>query len=243
MQAQFDCVGRVFRDGKPHGSCVLIDKNNMLTAAHIFFQHGHQYGDTNNYNFLLNGKKYRASAIIIHPIYLETTAIPKPCDIALVRLTESVRDVAPTVLNTEFDELNSDVVIVGYGLCRPSLPVDAAHTAGEKLAGQNVVDSISGFELNGHKTMLTCDFDSPSDSSVNKTGSPIPTPLEYAVNGGDSGGGVFREMDGQWQLIGINSHGRSYTSIKNGFYGSVDNFTRVAAFAPWVQRYMKDTGQ
>ncbi len=242
-QHQFDCVGHVFYKNKSWGSCVLIDKKHLLTAAHLFVKKGQSFSEASDFQFELNGKLHNAADIIVHQAYNKNES-KGACDIAIVHLTEDVTDIIPAHINNNFDELHNDVVVVGFGPAKPSLPVDAPYEPSEKLAGENVVDSIWGFEINGHNTILTIDFDSPTDPGMNKTGSPTARGLEYMVSGGDSGGGLFRIVNGQWQLIGINAHAITTVHINGGgHYGSICDFTRVAAFVPWIQQEMGNSNK
>jgi hypothetical protein len=69
-------------------------------------------------------------------------------------------------------------------------------------------------------------------------------PLEGCGSGGDSGSGLFANIDGSWKLIGINAHsdvgpgGRFYQ--KSPVYGSTTGSVRVALFYPEIQKVLNE---
>ena len=121
------------------------------------------------------------------------------------------------------------VIGVGFGAIGKAGKPDSISFLNQKIADENVIDRISGSNYGGNKTILSCDFDSESIKGCNKMGSSIPMPLEYLCAGGDSGGGLFKLVAGQWYLVGICSGGK--TDIKQlnktGYYGQIINWTRI----------------
>jgi Trypsin len=227
QQPQFDCVGQVFFENVARGSCILIDSRHVLSAAHVFTHTADAAPE--HFYVAFGGKRSNIASISIHPAYK-----PDDHDIVVLELQDDVTDIVPATINTSFDELHSDIVGVGWGVSQPSLPVDAEMARGDKLAGENVIDTLCGPIINGMPSELGCDFDSP-DGSYNVMGSNIPKPLEYICNGGDSGGGMFRYRYGKWQLVGICSHSHAVAGISNGHYGSSMYYTRVSVLADWIR--------
>lgn len=257
-QKQFDCVGQIFKDTVPGGSCVLINDRYVLTAAHCIVETEGNKDTTIELNgqkidtylegkrvpidakglfISILGEKIEAKRLIIHPSYLKR----KGCDIALIELEKPVKGILFPKLNASYDELHSEVTGVGYGtFCVSDKPEDIIE--GYKLAGQNVIDSISGVEYLGNNTLLFFDFDHPNDSTLNRIGTIAPQPLEYKANGGDSGGGLFREKNGVNELIGICSGGGvdlEYLLKSRTYYGQINEFTRVSVFYDWIVKNMK----
>ncbi len=260
-EKQFDCVGQVFKDTSAGGSCVLISDRFVLSAAHVFIEsdsrpdtmevNGQTLISYNAYNeratdadkitMVFNGQKVKAKRIIMHPQYLDSLT-KGSCDIAIIELEHPLTAISPAKLNNAFDELKSTVVGVGYGASGPANRPDLVDVLNKKIAGENVIDSIGGYECNGLKTLLFADFDHPTDTSCcNRMGSPIPKPLEFMTAGGDSGGGLFRYNKNEWELIGITSGGGIELEqfMKSFYYGQIDSWTRVSALHEWIIENIK----
>ena len=257
---QFDCVGQVFVDTIGSGSCVLISDRFALSAAHGFIDfdtrpdtlslNGHtivsyvSYNErlTDISNLSLKFKEYKVKVrnVWIHPNYLDSLT-KGSCDIAILELEKPIKEIVPAKLNNAFNELNSNVVGVGFGASGPADRPDLVKMHNKKIAGENVVDSIGGLTYLGLKTLLICDFDHPTRTDCNRIGSPVPRPLEYIVSGGDSGGGLFRLNNGKWELIGICSGTGTEVErlIKTGYYGQLMEWTRVSPFVNWINEHRK----
>lgn len=254
-EKQFDCIGRVYKDTSASGSCVLIGDRFVLSAAHVFIDsdsrpdtidfngqkavayvtYNHRVTDVSKLYLEFNGKKFKVKNIKLHPYYQDSLT-KGSCDIALLELEKPIIDITPTKINMAFDELNSNVVGVGYGASGPANRPDLVDFYNKKIAGENVVDSIGGLELLSKSTLLFCDFDHPTRKDCNKLGSATPRPLEYICSGGDSGGGLFRKNNNTWELIGVCSGGGVDINqlMKSGYYGQTMEWTRVSVFANWI---------
>jgi secreted trypsin-like serine protease len=245
-QSQFDCVGRVTHSGEAMGgSCVLIGPRYAISAAHVFTVFtagsGRAINSASGYTFSFGGRDYHASRITAYPTWIAGPRAQEG-DLVFIELTEAVEGVEPAVLNTQFDELNTRVVGVGYGVAgRADIP-DSVGPCTEKTAGENMIDSADGYTLAGRATVLRCDFDHPSKASLNKMGSATPLPMEYASGGGDSGGGLFSNAHGRWELVGICSEGSNILEelFVTGYYGGVMGWTRVASFVDWIKAQRKE---
>jgi hypothetical protein len=255
QEKQFDCVGQVLKDTAIGGSCVLIGDRYAISAAHVFIDTDSRIDtvqiegstiinslaindretDVSKLFLLFNGEKFKVKRLLIHPNY-NNSLTKGSCDIALIELEAPVSKIIPAKLNINYDELNSDVVGVGYGASGPADRPDMVALLNKKIAGENVVDSITGYEYSGFKTILLCDFDHPNGKGCNKMGSPLPQPLEYISSGGDSGGALFRKTGKEWALIGIcTGGGIDYNQfMKTFYYGQIMEWTRVSAFAKWI---------
>lgn len=258
-QPQFDCVGQVFKGAVAKASCVLIANKYVLSAAHVFIASDHRLDtlkisdqtivvnqpinkhvdEISNYYFSFNGKKYQGSTLSIYPSYLDSF---RTCDIAVIELREIVGGIKCASLNNSFTELHSTVIGVGFGASGVANKPESVNSQSKKIAGENVIDTLTGYVLNTNSTVLTADFDSPSHKEWNKMGNSIPLPLEYMPSGGDSGGGLFREKsDSTWELIGICAETNFEIDQfkKTGYYGSTMGWTRVSVFSKWIQELLK----
>lgn len=260
-EPQFQCVGQVFITNEPGASCVLIQERFVLTAAHILVK-GETKAETVVYDGIeavtytedesgvlhpevlsvkIGDKQIAVKGILLHSYYLQDQT-KGVCDIAILELAEPVIGIAFPKLNDNTDELNADVIGVGYGASGPANRPDLVALKNKKIAGQNVIDSIGGVELNGLKTLLFADFDHPTDTACcNRIGSSIPKPLEFMTTGGDSGGGLFRKKNNEWELIGITSGGGIELEqfMKSFYYGQIGSYTRVAAIYDWINENIK----
>jgi len=256
---QFDAVGRIrpATGGETWGSFVLIHPQYALTAAHIFFDYlGADSLKPNGYitykayrerlipptafRFELGGKVYRSRVIAIHP---EFSGGMGP-DLAIVKLSRSVRDVTPALLYSGNQEIGQTGHWCGYGF--------GADAYGKrwkgigitpKMAGENALDSLAPYLMiqapdQPRTSLMLADFDHPDDIKLNQMGNPIPENLEYFPSGGDSGGGVFCEIDGIWYLTGI-IHATRINRNKlrfQGLYGATCSATRISSFNSWIMQ-------
>ena len=255
---EFDCVGQIFMDDESIGSCILVNPRFALTAAHVCFDsetrkdtvriNGHveiHYVPTNDKRILaselvivLGKARVKASRIILHPTNTDSIS-QNGFDLALIELEKPIRSIHPASMNSKTNELHALVTGVGFGASGVANQPQSVSLKDEKMAGENVVDSIGGEIWNGNGTTLFCDFDHPIRTDCNKMGAASPRPLEYICSGGDSGGGLFRKKGSQYELIGICSGMTTdlYQFKKTGYYGQIMEWTRVSAFSKWITEY------
>lgn len=241
-QKQFECIGQCFINEKFHCSFILIDHRYVLSAAHCFVKRNehtllYETDDPCKYTFRCKGQEIHAKRILIYPKYLDASTNGS-CDIALVELEEPFNKVEVAKVNTEFDELNSEVVGVGFGAFGiANKPETVQAIPDKKIAGENRIDSIGGYKLSDKSSILFADFDCSDNESCNQLGTPEPMPLEYIGAGGDSGGGLFSKKDEEWKLIGVFSSTMYDINrmAKTDYYGQIMGWTRVSLFADWLK--------
>jgi secreted trypsin-like serine protease len=260
-QKQFDCVGQIFSDTTQKGSCVLISDRYVLTAAHVLIDvetrpdtvkmdNGYtviyykvvkeEVTSTTGLFVIFKGDKIKVKKIFLHPNYTKPSA-KGTSDIAVLELEQPVKKILPAKLNSSFDELNANVVGVGYGASGMADKPETITFLHKKIAGENVIDSLSGVEYLGHKSHLMCDFDHPIRTDCNRMGSATPKPLEYICSGGDSGGGLFRQNGKKWELVGICASAEAGMEriMKTGYYGLTMEWTRVSVYSAWISQQTK----
>lgn len=252
---QFDAVGEVCINGIPSGSSILMQERFLLPAAHVFIESdfredtiihegqtivtyqpfNERIVDADHVSISINGKQLRIKRVILHPNYLDNNS-EGSCDLALLELETPVKHIKPAVLNRDTDEQSSRVVGVGFSVSGVADQPETVVPLRKKIAGQNVIDSIGGFEYSGKPTLLFADFDHPTRTDCNKLGSLTPEPLEYICGGGDSGGGLFRQKNSRWELIGIctGSPTDLQQLMTTGYYGQLMLWTRVSVFDQWI---------
>lgn len=232
-QAQFDCVGQVSREGKSIGSAVMISAEWAATAAHSF-----NSADDKNVTIEVGGKTYNATRIVIHPYY-KNADLKLSTDLALVKIDKKYDGKIAKLYEGEI-EIGAVGTIVGFGNFRSAMEPNSRGL--RKLAGQNMIDVIGA--AGNAANFLGVDLDSATDATANGFGDAKPLELEYIMDGGDSGGGIFIERDGKWFLAGINARSvhtkeRLMKFEEFGFYGSKSFFTRVSTNAEWIGKEMK----
>jgi secreted trypsin-like serine protease len=258
-QPQFNCVGQVFTDTTAAGSCVLISDQFVLTAAHVLITSdvrkdtiqmngqtliayvpiNERVSDASSIFIEFSGQRVRAKKLILHPGFLKDIT-EGDFDIALIQLEEPIHAIVPAKVYASAEELTSNVIGVGYGASGKANKPDSVSTQSMKIAGENVIDQVTGPKHEGKETILSCDFDAASIKGCNKMGSPVPRPLEYICSGGDSGGGLFKQTGNEWFLVGICSGGQTDIKqlMKTGYYGQIMDWTRVSAFTQWIQEHI-----
>lgn len=94
------------------------------------------------------GEKIKVKKLILLPNYLDSLN-KGSCDLALIELEQSISTVSPAILNKSFNELNSNVVGVGFGTSGIADKPESVDIFHKKIAGENVIDSITGHQYLG----------------------------------------------------------------------------------------------
>ncbi len=148
-------------------SCVVIDSNWALTAAHVV-------KESKVCIVKDDSNKYVVSNIICHKDYEPNNF--GYYDIALLHIKDSIDlDFYPQMYENE-DEVNKVCAIAGYGLTG-TFETGIKISDDKKRGGSNKIDKID-------RHLLIC-----SPSRVERT------ELEFLIGSGDSGGGLF--IDGK----------------------------------------------
>jgi len=158
---------------------------------------------------------------------------------ALIALDRPVLDITPALRYQDQGELGAVVTKIGYGYLGNGLVGMATPATQQRLGGRNTIDAIGGTVLgiNLGNDVLLADFDGPDTGEFNRIGSPVPLELEIGGSKGDSGGGVFLEKNGVWQLVGIVSGGLN-RELK---YGSVIALARVSSANSWIDSVISES--
>ena len=153
-----------------------------------FFISAHHVEGTTNDVFIFNGLTY-------HPV---AEFLDFDSDLVIWQVAETFPFYAP--LYTSSNESNQSVVVLGRGTQRGGPVVVSGQTNGwfwvdpsdgVERWGQNTVTSIANGGT-GIGDLLRCTFDAGAGSN------------ECALSDGDSGGGLFIQNNGTWELAGIN---------------------------------------
>jgi len=198
-----DELNSVFR-----GSCVIINENYVLTAAHVVSNSINQF-------VIYKGKTYPAAISAIHALYDPKTFGKH--DIALVRLQRPIKlDFYPQ-LYEEQDENKKICSISGFGYYGDfKKGYGSKNFDNKRRAGSNVINRI-------RDNILICSI----------VDSPV-TSLEFLICCGDSGGGLFIDN----KLAGINSCVFSEDGKADSDYGDYSGHTRISDYHLWIKSTM-----
>ena len=181
----------------------LIASHWVITAAHCTTAIASTL--FNPEEVVLMGQRIKVTELIQHT----------QADIALLRLSEEVRDVKPIPLYQNFDEAGQVAVLVGRGGTGNGLKGvihidDKLRGARNKIEWTN--EQVIAFEMDDPATALD---------------------LEGVGGPGDSGGPAYLETDEGIFLAGVSSYGA-------WFYGDFDHYVRVSKYVDWITATMTE---
>ena len=210
------------------GSGTLIAPDWVLTAAHMA-------DDATAISFTIGGLKYDAAEWFVHPSW--TGNLLAGYDIGLVKLAAPAAGVVPAVRYEGAEEFGAVGTMVGYGLTGTGR-TGAKTFDGQKRGGRNMIDFYAGAAAESARVLLV-DFDNPGNRRDNRFGSDVPLDLEGLIAPGDSGGGLFIGDGAAARLAGLTSYVRAFDGKNDSDYGDTAAFTRVSAFASWIDETMQ----
>ncbi|MEM9019854.1 MAG: sigma-70 family RNA polymerase sigma factor [Planctomycetota bacterium] len=227
----YDSVGLV-TSGSSLASGVYLGEGWVVTAAHVV-------DSGNGYDFTIDGTTYQAQEIYIYDEWDGDAAAGN--DIALIQLTTDVQGVDPAALyqptGVQDELIGQTATYTGYGQTGQG-STGASGSTGSFGAGQNQIDAFGGdnFMLSGYDdSIFFSDFDDPqsaTDGLLWSDNNALAT--EYLIAPGDSGGGVFVEIEGQDYLVGVNSFLLALDGEADSDYGDLSGTTYLPDYYDWV---------
>jgi hypothetical protein len=227
--------------GEGHG--VLIAPQWVVTAAHaITWQ-------SEIKQVVINGISRGVERVVMHSGYktlpqelidqamasgeamLIVVFLASSDDIALVKLTQPVTDVAPVVIYKDSDEAGQVVKIVGKG-------ATGTGATGHDPRGPNRTELRRAFNkiTSAHDRWICYVFDEPLSA----------LPLEGVTGNGDSGGPALIQGDDQWLLAGMAAwkvvQGNVMTA-RPGLYGQINCNVRLSHYIDWIESVISAPAQ
>lgn len=222
--------------GEGHG--VLIAPQWVLTAAHVLPQHAGPW------QVVIDGTPREVEHAVIHPgnkalpqalidqamasgeAMLIVVFLASSDDIAVVKLSQPVTDVAPVALYRGSDEPGQIVKIVGKG-------ATGTGATGHDPRGPNRTELRRAYNraTSAYDRWLCYLFDEPASA----------LPLEGILGNGDSGSPVLIQAEDQWRLAGLASwkvvQGHVMTA-RPGRYGQITCNVRLSHYVEWIEGVM-----
>ena len=227
--------------GEGHG--VLIAPQWAITAAHTLPAHAELKHVT------INDVSRDVERVVVHSGYktvpqelidqatvsgeamLIVVALASSDDIALIKLTQPVMDVAPASIYERSDESGQIVKIIGKG-------ATGTGDKGHDPRGPNRTEPRRAFNkvTSAYDRWLCYVFDEPASA----------LPLEGVLGNGDSGGPLLIQTNDQWSLAGLGSwkvvQGNVLTA-RPGRYGQVACNVRLSHYIGWIEGVMSGQSQ
>lgn len=198
--------------GKKGGDGTLIADQWVITAGHVAKGMAERSGGQIEIYFAHRDEPYLSESIFMHPNYQVVEH-----DIALIKLNEPVKGIAPLPLYQDNDELGKQITIVGHGYAKAGNETTWVKD-GKKRAATNIIDRIN-------ENHIQFDFDKPGDPDI--------TDLEGTAGSGDSGGPALIDKGNQSYIAGISSAGEP-GSMGPATYGAREYYTRVSTHISWI---------
>jgi hypothetical protein len=243
------------------GTAVLIDKNWLLTPAHVIYTF---YYDYLGKPLEVGGAENRIEKIVFHPEYVHDQtdwgdSNPQPLmdflnnhsDIALIKLTNSVTHINPITIFSGKTELGLQVTVYGKGAVGNGLIGEIRETknAGFLERAYNwfrqpfteLAPTQRFRQLNYYNNVITevderwIRFKFDADETA--------LPLEGTIGAGDSGGPAVIFDDDLPVLVGLASWVEIDSPLNqfvSGKYNSVAVFVRVSSFKNWIDEILNE---
>jgi hypothetical protein len=207
LGARYPAVGNL----QGEVTCTLIAPRWALTAAHTIENHP----PFTDLYVLFDGERYEVEKAIIHPGRVRD-AVDSSADLALLKLDRPVRGITPVLLYDRDDEVDKQVILVGYGHTGTGLTGPVGEKSKVRRGATNRIDA----DFENSLMML---FDAP----------PGGTELEGIGGGGDSGSPALLEEGGKLYTVGVSSF-NSGVAGTSGRYWTFEGYARVSTRRKWI---------
>lgn len=240
LASGFDAVVAVIA-GSSLGTGVLIDANTVLTAKHV--TDGEAAGNVSvRFGDRWNAPDFTRGVSSVYEAPDGAGYLTDGTDVSILTLTSPVSNITPMrLLDDPQLAVGQTGLIIGYG--RNGIG-DVGHQNtldGYAWAGENVIDHYGqetrsfGF-LPGATTLFSTDFDDGTSNNNNLDylgSSATPLTREATTAGGDSGGPLLVENNGEYLVAGLLSGGTTSTSV----YGDISWWTGLEPYQSLIESH------
>jgi hypothetical protein len=208
----------------------------VLTAGHVTATDPNT--NLNSITFTLGG-----TTVGVTETHRLTSSASSGNDLGLLKLDAKIAGVTPATLYTGSRDnlVGQGLSYTGYGITGTGLTGSQPGTGGTLRGGTNVADlkGGQGVVAGYSDRILFSDFDSPSRGAdgTNQFGSTTATSHEMNVALYDSGGGLFVDAAGEWQLAGVHSFVLSDGDSLAQDYGDMSASTTIEANLAWISQW------
>jgi secreted trypsin-like serine protease len=219
-------------------TATAIGSRFILTAAHVVYGASAQ-----NVSFNLNvggnlTQSITVSAIHVFPEYQGFTPSADGLvhnDLAIIELSSDLPAGVPIYsLDTTVPTNTTTISMVGYGVGGNGLSgATISGSPSVKRVGTNQVDRLFA-GAKGSADMYMFDFDGPTSSTNVLGGGALANEAQFGP--GDSGSPSFVQVNGAWQILGVNTFVAATAAGGNPYiFGSLGGGTLVSAYSGWIQ--------
>ncbi len=220
----YNMVGYLDRLGGTSG--VLIGPRHVLTAKHVV-----EYADPTTITFRLDLPDGP------HVYHVAQRFMHDTADIAMLILAEPT-DLVGYGLYANTDEGTQNCAIVGYGEFGTGLTGGHGPRGTSRIAW-NIIDRTY-HPTPSYDGVLGFDFDRFDGTPDGPWGGDsIGESLEGSLGVGDSGGGLFIDVNEVPLLAGIHSEVISYIPGKVGYYGDAALSVRISHYVDWIRSQVR----
>jgi secreted trypsin-like serine protease len=219
-------------------TAAAIGSRFILTAAHVV-----SGASAQNVSFNLNvggdlTQSITASAIYVFPQYQGFTPSADGLvhnDLAIIELSSDLPAGVPIYsLDTTVPTNTTTISMVGYGMGgNGSSGATISASPSVKRVGANQVDRLFA-GANGSADMYMFDFDGPTSSTNVLGGGALANEAQFGP--GDSGSSSFIQVNGAWQILGVNTFVATTAAGGNPYtFGGLGGGTLISAYSSWIQ--------